>query len=454
MMMKMTPIMALFISLTALCDNMVVVDAMHDNLAKHHEDFSLYESFQQQQQQLEQNQRTKHHHYHNPRNADHKWSDFLDDDTSYGNDAPGKEKSHVTNEGDRLLLRIFLPLYFALISMIIVVACCVRCHDQRLEAAEMEERNRRRNALPPTRAERKKRMERLKKGMVTKMVMCQNCRSSNAKGGGLTLKNDDVDDIEKQTPYNNPYASAPLEEPLLLEHESKQQKNFISSASSVCSHTTTSSSSSDSTINYTTSRKQICPICIEKYKKGDIVSWSMCSQECAHVFHNSCIIHWLKLSNECPCCRSEYVPVVPSSEDKQNEEDAERGTSSAVGRMKSWFKREKRNEEEEADLKEDLLDKVKQQNDHEQMRRDSVFCIKRGLILPHDQGKSCCGCNIALVDYEDKPDSVIVKVPAVAAAASSTRFALPDGEDIGDMVEEDETNSLILDDDEPHVVQV
>lgn len=49
-----------------------------------------------------------------------------------------------------------------------------------------------------------------------------------------------------------------------------------------------------------------CPICYEKYKKGDEIAWSH-NEECLHAFHVKCIIEWLIDNDECPMCRSNYI---------------------------------------------------------------------------------------------------------------------------------------------------
>ena len=49
-----------------------------------------------------------------------------------------------------------------------------------------------------------------------------------------------------------------------------------------------------------------CAICTEPYEENDVVSYSK-KQRCKHNFHPECIKTWLKVKDDCPCCRSPYV---------------------------------------------------------------------------------------------------------------------------------------------------
>ena len=49
-----------------------------------------------------------------------------------------------------------------------------------------------------------------------------------------------------------------------------------------------------------------CAICTEPYEENDVVSYSK-KQRCRHDFHPECIQTWLKVKDDCPCCRSPYV---------------------------------------------------------------------------------------------------------------------------------------------------
>ena len=51
----------------------------------------------------------------------------------------------------------------------------------------------------------------------------------------------------------------------------------------------------------------VCAICTEPYKEKDLVSYSRREDSCKHIFHPECIKDWLKIKNNCPCCRLLYV---------------------------------------------------------------------------------------------------------------------------------------------------
>ncbi len=47
-------------------------------------------------------------------------------------------------------------------------------------------------------------------------------------------------------------------------------------------------------------RSQNCPICLEDYINGELISITKCN----HVYHNKCIVEWRKVSDTCPLCMS------------------------------------------------------------------------------------------------------------------------------------------------------
>lgn len=49
-----------------------------------------------------------------------------------------------------------------------------------------------------------------------------------------------------------------------------------------------------------------CPICFERFRKGDEISWSK-NNDCLHCFHLQCITQWLIYNDECPMCRFNYL---------------------------------------------------------------------------------------------------------------------------------------------------
>uniref|UniRef100_F1LEV0 E3 ubiquitin-protein ligase RNF181 n=1 Tax=Ascaris suum TaxID=6253 RepID=F1LEV0_ASCSU len=46
-----------------------------------------------------------------------------------------------------------------------------------------------------------------------------------------------------------------------------------------------------------------CPICICEWEKNE--SAKLIRMPCEHIFHESCILPWLKRTNSCPVCRHE-----------------------------------------------------------------------------------------------------------------------------------------------------
>ena len=55
--------------------------------------------------------------------------------------------------------------------------------------------------------------------------------------------------------------------------------------------------------------KDICPICHELFQATEEVAFSKNEPCCQSVFHTECIISWLMTDhNECPLCRSIFVP--------------------------------------------------------------------------------------------------------------------------------------------------
>ncbi len=47
-----------------------------------------------------------------------------------------------------------------------------------------------------------------------------------------------------------------------------------------------------------------CSVCLDDWKIGDKCS----SLPCKHLFHEACIMTWLKKQPQCPYCRAELVP--------------------------------------------------------------------------------------------------------------------------------------------------
>lgn len=54
------------------------------------------------------------------------------------------------------------------------------------------------------------------------------------------------------------------------------------------------------------SDKDECCICLECYSEGETICAAM-TKECNHVFHEGCILEWLKTKDRCPLCRVELL---------------------------------------------------------------------------------------------------------------------------------------------------
>ena len=48
-------------------------------------------------------------------------------------------------------------------------------------------------------------------------------------------------------------------------------------------------------------QEDICAICMQGMDTGEAVSRV---RRCQHVFHDSCIRHWIALKDQCPICRA------------------------------------------------------------------------------------------------------------------------------------------------------
>lgn len=58
-----------------------------------------------------------------------------------------------------------------------------------------------------------------------------------------------------------------------------------------------------------------CNICLSQFELDDC----LVELDCKHEFHEKCIIHWLKMNNTCPICRSELESNNPEYERRKNE---------------------------------------------------------------------------------------------------------------------------------------
>lgn len=59
-----------------------------------------------------------------------------------------------------------------------------------------------------------------------------------------------------------------------------------------------------------------CAICLEEFAEGEDVCTSQ-NDECPHLFHCTCAFEWLLKSQECPCCRRDYLTIEDGDSDQQ-----------------------------------------------------------------------------------------------------------------------------------------
>jgi len=75
-----------------------------------------------------------------------------------------------------------------------------------------------------------------------------------------------------------------------------------------------------------------CSICLVDYEVGDEICLSE-NPKCKHVFHKTCMVEWLLLHNECPCCRTSYLEVNDEKPEEGPDADAGASSSSALSFM-------------------------------------------------------------------------------------------------------------------------
>ncbi|CAH9145401.1 unnamed protein product [Cuscuta epithymum] len=50
---------------------------------------------------------------------------------------------------------------------------------------------------------------------------------------------------------------------------------------------------------------ELCSVCLAEYKEGDVIT--PLEPSCSHIFHNECVVKWLRKNRRCPLCRSQVV---------------------------------------------------------------------------------------------------------------------------------------------------
>jgi hypothetical protein len=79
-----------------------------------------------------------------------------------------------------------------------------------------------------------------------------------------------------------------------------------------------------------------CPICMNTFCEGDIVSWSA-NEKCSHVYHHECIKEWMLRRTECPCCRGTFLACDDILVDDKTEEELEEMSERYKSRSSATF---------------------------------------------------------------------------------------------------------------------
>jgi len=61
--------------------------------------------------------------------------------------------------------------------------------------------------------------------------------------------------------------------------------------------------------------KDECSICLEPYLPGEVICLSR-NEACNHVFHQECVVEWLKRDDRCPLCRVDLMAEVTPTQDE------------------------------------------------------------------------------------------------------------------------------------------
>ena len=67
----------------------------------------------------------------------------------------------------------------------------------------------------------------------------------------------------------------------------------------------------DTLENGDTNQNACCAICLESFQNGEDICVAQ-NVDCHHEFHLNCIFPWLLKSQDCPCCRRDYLTIIES----------------------------------------------------------------------------------------------------------------------------------------------
>ena len=99
-------------------------------------------------------------------------------------------------------------------------------------------------------------------------------------------------------------------------HESRNPRRLGPPMAVVQCRLPATMASSPGTTTTTTTRQstldECCSICLHKYECHDTIVWSP-NPQCTHLFHQACLLRWLRHSPRfpCPVCRRQYVIAIP-----------------------------------------------------------------------------------------------------------------------------------------------
>jgi Ring finger domain len=71
-----------------------------------------------------------------------------------------------------------------------------------------------------------------------------------------------------------------------------------------------------------------CAICLDRFRDGEDIC-SAQNKDCPHEYHLQCIFPWLLKSQDCPCCRRDYL-AIEADVDEHHEETATSIVSTAL----------------------------------------------------------------------------------------------------------------------------